>query len=81
MRYSEEMAFTTKDSDNDAYNSNCAREFAGAWWYRSCHNANLNGVYYKKDQQPTPFGHGLNWKQWKGHHYSLKIATMKLRAV
>ena len=81
MRFSEGMAFTTKDSDNDKKNLNCAQEYVGAWWYSYCHNANLNGVYYQQSDLPTPFGQGLIWKQWRDHYYSLKKVTMKIRAI
>ena len=37
--------FTTKDQDNDGAESNCAFRSKGAWWYKSCHAANLNGLY------------------------------------
>ena len=32
------MKFTTYDVENDIYNDgNCAVEFTGGWWYRSCY--------------------------------------------
>ncbi|PIK44917.1 putative ficolin-2 [Apostichopus japonicus] len=37
--------FTTKDSDNDVYSSNCAVYYHGAWWYKSC-SYSLNGNYH-----------------------------------
>ena len=40
------MAFTTKDRDNDKQKSyNCAVNFRGAWWFKSCQYANLNANY------------------------------------
>lgn len=41
--YQNGRKFTTKDSDNDSYKTNCAHSYQnGGWWYGSCFNANLN---------------------------------------
>ena len=46
LTYHNEMAFTTKDRDNDKHKSvNCAVNERGAWWFKSCQNSNLNGNY------------------------------------
>uniref|UniRef100_A0A8D8F051 Microfibril-associated glycoprotein 4 n=1 Tax=Culex pipiens TaxID=7175 RepID=A0A8D8F051_CULPI len=37
LEYSLNSMFSTFDSDNDLYDNNCAEEFSGAWWYKSCH--------------------------------------------
>ena len=37
LTYHKGMAFTTKDRDNDKQKSyNCAVNFRGAWWFKSC---------------------------------------------
>ncbi|XP_013401135.1 fibrinogen C domain-containing protein 1-B-like [Lingula anatina] len=71
------MKFSTKDMDNDVYSGNCATQFKGAWWYSNCHSANLNGLYHHGAH--TTFADGINWKSFKGHHYSLKRTEMKIR--
>lgn len=39
--------FTTKDQDNDSLSiGNCAVIYKGAWWYRTCTWAKLNGIYH-----------------------------------
>ena len=72
------MQFTTKDADNDPYNSNCAVLFKGAWWYKSCSWANLNGLYYGGPYSSQKRD-GAKWKTFKGHFYSLKRTEMKLK--
>ena len=68
------MKFSTKDQDNDDYSNSCAQTYTGAWWYGSCHLANLNGQY-----GVDTYGKGINWQKWKGHDHSLKATAMKVR--
>ena len=70
------MAFSTKDRDNDIYSySNCAVEWTGAWWYRSCHNSNLNGKYLGNNNGDHK---GIIW-YYGFRSISLKFTEMKLR--
>ncbi|XP_046863435.1 ryncolin-2-like [Xenia sp. Carnegie-2017] len=71
------MAFSTKDSDNDKSPGNCASVYKGAWWYKSCHGSNLNGIYHHGEH--SSYADGINWVAWKGHYYSLKFTAMKIR--
>ncbi|XP_027050025.1 ficolin-2-like [Pocillopora damicornis] len=74
------MPFTTKDQDNDHHGDyNCAIKYEGAWWYERCHRSNLNDLYLRG--QHSSFANGVNWKHWKGQHYSLKRTEMKIRPV
>ena len=46
LTYHNDMAFTTKERDNDEDTSfNCAVSFKGAWWYKNCYYSNLNSNY------------------------------------
>ncbi|XP_076063331.1 microfibril-associated glycoprotein 4-like [Oratosquilla oratoria] len=69
--------FTTHDSDNDVHGENCAVKYKGAWWYKKCHTSNLNGKYLKGTTES--FADGVVWKNWRGHHYSLRSSEMKIR--
>ena len=74
------MRFTTRDRDNDvASDRNCADVYMGAWWYSACHLANLNGLYLAGDHATAALG--VNWEPYKGHYYSLKTTTMKIKPV
>ncbi|CAH3149320.1 unnamed protein product [Porites evermanni] len=73
------MAFSTKDRDSDSYKGNCAQEFKGAWWYVTCHVSNLNGLYLYGNH--SSYANGVNWSTWRGYHYSVKRAEMKIKPV
>ena len=45
MAYHNGAPFSTRDRDHDTWSHNCAEVFGGAWWYKACHHANLNGKY------------------------------------
>ncbi|KAG7456959.1 hypothetical protein MATL_G00241490 [Megalops atlanticus] len=76
MTYHQDRPFSTIDSDNDIALGNCALTHRGAWWYKNCHLANLNGKY--GDNRHSV---GVNWEPWKGHLVSLDYTEMKIRPV
>ena len=45
LKYSNNMAFSTMDSDNDMSSTHCAKFYTSGWWYKHCHYSNLNGRY------------------------------------
>ena len=78
MGYSNGMAFSTPDVDNDADSRHCARQFHfGGAWTRNCAAANLNGLY-KSGWHDQAEG-VVHWYHFKSSpRYSLKFAEMKL---
>ena len=70
------MAFSTKDRDNDICSCNCAVDWTGAWWYRNCQHSNLNGKYL--GAKHVNVYNGVRWKDFHSG-LSLKYAEMKLR--
>ena len=70
-----ERKFTTKDKDNDDdQDENCAVKFCGAWWYRSCHACNPNGLYGNSSWEK-----GIIWQTWTGRDRSLEYVQFKIR--
>ncbi|XP_035829471.1 ficolin-1-like [Aplysia californica] len=67
-------AFSTKDSDNDSSEINCATTYHGAWWYEKCHSVNLNGKWGSRQN-----GKGLNWQFTTSHYGSVSFIEMKIR--
>ncbi|XP_065132689.1 tenascin-N [Paramisgurnus dabryanus] len=76
MTYHQGGLFSTVDSDNDIALGNCALTHQGAWWYKNCHLANLNGKF--GDNRHSM---GVNWEPWKGHLQSLDFSEIKIRPV
>lgn len=75
LTYHSGVSFSTKDQDNDPYSKGgCAVYHHGAWWYRSCRQSTLNGLY---EGGHTTDGKGIVWYNWK-FNYSLKKTTMMI---
>ena len=78
LAYHNNIAFSTKDRDNDQWSRNCtcAESLTGAWWYKSCHYSDLNGKYLGNVKRG---GKGVNWWHFKRQNLSLFFTEMKLR--
>jgi len=75
--YHSSRKFSTYDQDNDAWGSNCASQYKGAWWYGSCHYSNLNGIYHGGDH--GTYADGMNWYHWKGYHHSMTKSYIMIK--
>ncbi|KAL2076980.1 hypothetical protein ACEWY4_027418 [Coilia grayii] len=75
MTYHNGRHFSTRDRDRSDIRF-CAMSYRGGWWYRNCHEANLNGLYNTAHNQE-----GIIWKTWKGKKYSIPFVEMKMRPV
>ena len=74
LAYHNNMAFSTKDRDNDKWSRNCAVLRTGAWWHKNCQESNLNGPYLGDKQSGSVNG----WDTFRKSR-SLKFTEMKLR--
>ncbi|KAM9233249.1 tenascin-X [Dugong dugon] len=74
MSYHSGSVFSTRDRDPNNLLISCAVSYRGAWWYRNCHYANLNGLYGS-----TVDHQGVSWFHWKGFDFSVPFTEMKLR--
>uniref|UniRef100_A0A8C4RK15 Fibrinogen C-terminal domain-containing protein n=1 Tax=Erpetoichthys calabaricus TaxID=27687 RepID=A0A8C4RK15_ERPCA len=74
LLYHNGQPFSTKDRDLKKLVTRCAVSYKGGWWYKNCHEANLNGIYGNNNNQQ-----GINWLHWKGQNFSIPFTEMKLR--
>ncbi|KAF4081751.1 hypothetical protein AMELA_G00164710 [Ameiurus melas] len=74
LTYHDKRPFSTFDRDPQPFITRCAMSYRGGWWYKNCHEANLNGLYN------TNINHqGVIWTTWKGKEFSIPFTEMKLR--
>ncbi|XP_037651411.1 tenascin-like [Sebastes umbrosus] len=74
LSYHSQRIFSTKDRDLSPFITRCAMSYRGGWWYKNCHEANLNGLY------GTNVNHqGVIWTAWKGKQFSIPFTEMKMR--
>ncbi|BFZ03924.1 hypothetical protein BsWGS_06963 [Bradybaena similaris] len=66
------MYFSTSDADNDNTTGNCAYSYDGAWWFNSCYNSNLNGIWGYQGNS------GVVWNSIASET-SLTFSEMKIR--
>jgi len=72
-----DVQFSTNDNDNDDWDNSCAQTHKGAWWYRDCLGANLNGFYLNGSH--SSYADGVNWAAFRGVNYSLKYTQMNVK--
>ncbi|XP_030757845.1 angiopoietin-related protein 3-like [Sitophilus oryzae] len=72
--------FSTFDRKNDQAPDccPCSVSYGGGWWFTSCFESNLNGLYYRKPYVNDYF-RGIIWEHWLGN-YSLKKSVMMVKS-
>ncbi|XP_062342905.1 tenascin isoform X1 [Osmerus eperlanus] len=75
MSYHSDQPFSTKDYNPNRWSITvCAMSYRGGWWYKNCHEANLNGLYGVTENHQ-----GVIWTAWKGNDFSIPFTEMKFR--
>ncbi len=59
------MKFSTYDRDNDVWGRNCAAEFKGGWWHKSCFTSNLNNFYPDRNMSGMSKFEKFSYMSWK----------------
>ncbi|XP_068150792.1 ficolin-1-like [Drosophila tropicalis] len=71
--------FSTYDRDHDSTSENCALTRLGAWWYDTCTDSNLFGIYFSGTYASSMDLKGMFWSGWHGSSYSYKTMKMMVR--
>uniref|UniRef100_A0A8C5NEG6 Tenascin XB n=1 Tax=Gouania willdenowi TaxID=441366 RepID=A0A8C5NEG6_GOUWI len=74
LSYHNQRPFSTRDRDLAPFITRCAMSYRGGWWYKNCHQANLNGLYGVDVRHQ-----GIIWTSWKGKDSSMSFTEMKVR--
>ena len=74
--------FSTPDNDVDSDTvKHCAMDMSSGWWFHSCRESQLNGVYYSDGNHPTTTYDGIIYKGFQSETLSLKTTVMAVRPV
>ena len=68
--------FSTKDRDLDSWTYNCAQAKTGAWWYGSCFNCQLNGLYPTEGQTSQNY---MSWYHLDNSYGRIIFSEMKIK--
>ncbi|TMW45654.1 hypothetical protein DOY81_009262, partial [Sarcophaga bullata] len=82
LSYHKGSKFSTPDRDNDQQPvMNCAEKFQSAWWFKACHESNLNGCYRDTNLRDPKIAVacGIHWRTFRGQWYSLKSVEIMIR--
>jgi len=82
------FGFTTKDRDNDGYESgNCGKEDGSGWWFNRCSAVNLNGNHYGSNsgslnykESAAGYDNGILWQTWTNNKFESLIGTRMMIA-
>lgn len=72
--------FSSPERDNNLNpNLNCGshKNVQGAWWYKICWYASLNGKY----ATPGSKLEIIKWRPWQGLYFTVKSSSMMIRSI
>ena len=77
LKYHNSMKFTTKDRDSDLFTpENCASRYQGAFWYKDCYTAHLNGVYPPDSNKYSVY---MSWFTFITTYGRITFSEMKIK--
>lgn len=80
LRIHNGMKFSTKDQGNNMAGWVCSRRYHGAWWYKNCHECNLNGVLPgERAGKYDNCAVYVTWRSLQGTFKVLKATVMMMR--
>ena len=78
LSYHNGRKFSTIDKDQDNYyGRHCAKALQGAWWYRSCHYSNLNGLF--PGTASHPHRQYMSWYYLHSKYGGIIFSEMKIQ--
>ncbi|XP_026843090.1 microfibril-associated glycoprotein 4-like [Drosophila persimilis] len=72
LAFHEDMKFSTFDRDN----LDCAKYFGGGWWFDTCAESNLNGIYYPNGTSSKR--DGIFWGAWQKDNYTISLTFTQM---